>query len=199
MKKNAALLLTAVVLASLTGCESHSESTTNVQVTTTTDEGTTEYNYSSETTDGESTSETTVTKSPDDISVETDSEQEGTEEVAADDSKYSGEVYDMDYIVNDSGNLVINVPETNTDYWRQISFDDNNTVEFVADEIDDNGIYHVELKATVEEGEAQAVLAHFSAEDTDNAIDYAIIDLVVSDSAITEVSNSGFTDSLENK
>lgn len=66
--KKIGLLMAGVVLAvSLTACASESTSTTSFNVTTTTDEGTTEYNYSSEYANGEFSSTEEYTEYNNDI------------------------------------------------------------------------------------------------------------------------------------
>ncbi len=57
-----AILLTAVL--GLAACTSEKTSSTNINITTTTDEGTKEYNYSSENVNGEVTTESSVTETP---------------------------------------------------------------------------------------------------------------------------------------
>ena len=183
MKKQLALvLLPFVATVCLTACSSNSYSTsqTDVQVTTTVDGETTEHTYSSETTTGTPEADTTETQAP------------------ADDSKYDSSTYDLKYMINDDGNLVFYVEETDKDYWRQLDlqgYDDQ--LKFVADEIDENNVYYAELESTVEDGDAFAVIGHFTTGNEEEAVDFAIINVTVEGGKITDVTNSGFTDDLQ--
>ena len=182
MRKNLALVLSALALASLTACESHSTSTTNVQITTDVDGETTEYSYNSEVTDGNATVESTVV-----------TQSESAE------NKYDSDIYDMKYLINDEGNLVLYVIETDNDYGRIITPNGiYTTMEFVADEIDENNNYYVELKPTITDGPGQAIMGHFTLESGEEAVDFGIIDVSIEGGKVTEVTNAGFTDDLDN-
>ena len=113
-------------------------------------------------------------------------------------SKYDTEAYNMSYHIDEEGTLILYVPETDTDYWRFLTFDEaENTMEFVADEVDEDGIYYMELQPTITDGTAQAIVGHFTPDDDENAIDYAIVDVSVEGGKAIDIVDSGFTDSLE--
>ncbi|MCR4591165.1 MAG: hypothetical protein K5668_10145 [Lachnospiraceae bacterium] len=57
-------VLMAMILAALSGCSSTSTSTTEVNVSTTTDEGTKDYNFKTENNNGEITTEKSVEETP---------------------------------------------------------------------------------------------------------------------------------------
>ena len=209
MKNKIVLIMAAVMIVGLTGCESHSTSSTEVEFSTSTDEGTTAYSYSSETVDGETTEESSVTEEIEVTADETDETEsfdtddsdldiEMPESVETDGDKWSDDIYNMSYFVNDSGNIVIEVPETDTDYWRNIEINDvDATVEFISDEVTDDGEYYVELKATIDNGDAEIIMGHFTIDNGDEAVDFAIIDVAVENGEIVDVNNSGFTESLD--
>ena len=112
------------------------------------------------------------------------------------DDDWDGDIYDVNYFINDSGNLVVYAPETDYEYWRQISINGHEkTTDFVADEIDESGVYYVEVASLVQDGDAQVVLGHFSLED-DDAVDYAVIEVSVDNGNIVGVTNTGYTSDL---
>ncbi len=63
-KKILSVLIAALTVAALCGCTSTHTSTTEVNVQTTTDEGTKDYNFKSENNNGEITTESTVNETP---------------------------------------------------------------------------------------------------------------------------------------
>ena len=186
MKKNLALLLSVFALCSLTACESesHSSSETNIEFSTTSE--------TEEVAEAEVTEPETSEVEPQEVAdsdIDTDTDTEG---------KYDSDIYDIQYYVNEDGNIVIYVPETDDDYWRQITIDETEiTMDLVADEIDEEGIYYVELKPTIEDGIAQAILGHFTLESDEEAVEFAVLDISVEDGKVTAVVNSGFTANLE--
>ena len=58
--------------------------------------------------------------------------------------------------------------------------------------------YYVELTPTITDGAGQVVLGHFTADSGEEAVDFAIVDVAVEGGKVTEVTNAGFTDDLEN-
>lgn len=186
MKKNLVLLLSVFTLCSLTACESESYSTseTNIEFSTTSE---TEEVAETEVAEPETSEVQPQELSDTDMDTDTDA-----------DSKYDSDIYDLEFYANEDGNIVIYVPETDNDYWRQISLDESeDTMEFVADEIDEDGIYYVELKPTIEDGIAHAILGHFTLESSEEAVDFAVLDISVEGGKVTDVVNSGFTANLE--
>ncbi len=185
MKRTFNIVIAVAVLACLTGCksESYSESKTDVQLSTTKDGETTEQNFSSE--------------AKVDVSAD-ENNAEITGEVAVGGGKYDSSAYDVNYLVNDTGNVVIYVPETAGDWWRMISFSDReNTMEFVADEVDEDGIYYVEIKPSIKDGAGKLVMAHYTSDSSEDAVDFAIMDLNVEGGQVVEITNTGFTDDLD--
>lgn len=171
MKKNLVVLLSVVALMGLTACESESYHTseTNIEVTTTTD----------------SEPEAAETTAPEDTA-------------AGEENKYDSDTYNLRYFVNDEGNFVVYVPEQESDYWRQITINDaDNTMDFVADEVDEESVYYVELKPTIDDGTAQTIMGHFTLENEDEAVDFAIFDLEITGGKVTDILDSGFTDDLD--
>ncbi len=184
MRKTLTVLVTVALLTCLSACktESYSTSTTDVSLTTTKDGETTENKLSSEVSVG-------VTSDADDVENAQDIESEG--------AKYDSEVYDLNFFINDNGNLVVYGPETDTDYWRHLVFDEEtDTMVFVADEIDENGVYYVEIAPAIKDGSGQTVLGHFTPESGEEAVDFAIVDVELEDGKVVSVLNSGFTDEL---
>ena len=108
----------------------------------------------------------------------------------------AADMYDVNYFINDGGNLVVYAPETDGEYWRQISVEDyENTTGFVADEIDESGTYYVEVASIVQDGDAKVILGHFLA-DADAAVDYAVINVNVDNGNIVEVTDTGYISDL---
>ncbi len=175
MKKTISIILAITVLACLTACKTESYSTvkTDVSVSTTKDGETTENNLSSEVTVGAAAGE--------------------TDEIETEGSKYDSDVYDWNYFVNDSDNLVLYGPETDSDWWRNLSFgEETDTMVYVADELDDKGIYYVEVTPVIQNGEGRAILGHFTSENSEKAVDFAVIDVEVEDGKVVSITNSGF-------
>ncbi len=186
MSKKISILIAFTLLAGLTACksESYSTSTTDVQLTTTEDGQTTQTNMTSEVSVG-------LAK---DVADESD-----VQEIESEGGKYDTEEYDLNYQVIDSGNLVVYGPETSDNWWRMLAFDDStDTMEFVADETDENSVYYVEIASKIQDGNAQVILGHFTAESEEDAVDYAIIDVEVEDGKVVAITDSGFTDDLSN-
>ena len=86
MKKTGIILAVLLVALSLAACKSESTSTTSFNVTTTTDEGTKEYNYKAEEKNGKVTTESSVTETPADQDTDEDSEEYETAEVINEES-----------------------------------------------------------------------------------------------------------------
>ena len=42
-------------------------------------------------------------------------------------TEYDSAVYDLNYFINDTGNLVLYGPESESDWWRNLSFDESDT------------------------------------------------------------------------
>ncbi len=180
MNKKITILLAITALACLTACkaESYATSETNVHLSTTKDGETTENDLSSEVSLGLSSGE---------------ADENTADEVESEDAKYDSAAYDMNYYVNDDGNLILYVPEADNDWWRMITLNEvPNTMDFVADEIDEDGIYYVEIAPTIQEGDAQAVIGHYTLASSEEAVDFAVIDVTVENGQVTGVTDSGF-------
>ena len=91
MKSLKILAVTGALVAvfALAGCQSHSSSSTSVEVTTTTESGTKTYSSSSETKDGVTTSKETTVETP------------------ANTSTQDEEFYNIDFHVEDDGKLTV--------------------------------------------------------------------------------------------
>ncbi len=179
MKKTVYIIMAVAMLTVLTACktESYSTSTTDVTLTTTKDGETTQNTVSSEVSLAATTPE--------------------GEDVDNQGGKYDGDEYDLNYHVTDDGHLIVYGPESEGNYWRVLTFDEaTDTMAYVADEIDDNSTYYVEIAPKVENGTAQTVLGHFTSQSSDEAVDFAIFDVDVIDGKVDSVTNAGFTDDL---
>ncbi|MCR5235247.1 MAG: hypothetical protein K6E53_15290 [Lachnospiraceae bacterium] len=180
MKKRINILLAVMTLACLTACqaESYSTSETNVHISTTKDGETTEKDLSAEVSLGVSSGET-------DTATADDVETEG--------GKYDSEAYDLNYFVNTDGNLILYVPETDKNWWRMIAIDGAaETMDFVADEVAEDGFYYVEIAPTIQNGEGQAIVGHYTSDSSEEAIDFAVVDVSIEDGQVVAVTNSGF-------
>ncbi len=62
--------------------------------------------------------------------------------------------------------------------------------------VNDDGIYYVEIAPTVKEGDAQAIIGHYTLDSSEEAVDFAVIDVTVENGQVTGVTDSGFTDDL---
>ena len=89
------------------------------------------------------------------------------------------------------------VPETDKDWWREISIDDSEeTMDYYTDEIDEDGIYYVEIAPTIQDGDGQAVLGHFTSDSAKEAVDFAVVDVKIEDGKVVGVTDSGFISDL---
>lgn len=169
MKKIILGLVSIVLAVSLAGCTSESTSTTEFNVTTTTDEGTKEYNYTAENNNGEVTTNTTVTETP--------AEDE-------DDS--------IAYEVKD-GTLVVNAPSRDTDWWEVIPYEKSTILK---DWSVTDGIYTGTVEALFNQGSGYVILGEYDDPDAD-PLSFGIIRVEIEDSEIISVEDSLIVDSLD--
>ena len=183
MNRKIYILFAVVIIAGLTACkaESYSTSKTEANFSVTKDGETTEKNVSAQTSAG----------------LSTDDGVEAAVEIETDGGDYDSAAYDLNYFVNDDGNLVIYVPETENDWWREISINESEeTMDYLADEIDEDGIYYVEIAPTIQDGDGQAIVGHFTADSEKEAVDFAVVDVTIEDGKVVEVTDSGFISDL---
>lgn len=162
-------ILSVVLAVLLIGCTSESTSTTEFNVTTTTDEGTKEYNYKSENNNGDVTTSSTVTETP----------------AEEDDDTISYEVKD--------GELIVEAPSRDTDWWEVIPYEASTTLKdwSVAD-----GIYTGVVGALFTQGTGYVVLGEYDVPDSD-PISFTIIQVDIEDSEIVSVGDHVMVDSLD--
>ena len=70
------------------------------------------------------------------------------------------------------------------------------TMEFSDDDIGEDGLYYVEIVPAVQDGNGQAVIGHFTQDSSEEAVDFAIIDVAIEDGKVTDITDSGFTADL---
>ena len=68
--------------------------------------------------------------------------------------------------------------------------------EFSDDDIGEDGLYYVEIVPAVQDGNGQAVIGHFTQDSSEEAVDFAIIDVAIEDGKVTDITDSGFTADL---
>ena len=172
MKSLKILALTGALVAvfALAGCESHSSSSTSVEVTTSTESGTKTYSSSTQTKDGVTTStETTVeTKNSAATSAETAAETPAA-------SEQQDEFYTFEYHVEDSdGTLTLTLPYSAEKWWKCVG--DTNKIEVVEEYVVDEIKSVSTVRSTVDEGPAKVVMAHFEP-NSEEPVEYMLIDI----------------------
>ena len=70
------------------------------------------------------------------------------------------------------------------------------TMEFSDDDIGEDGLYYIEIVPAVRDGKGQAVIGHFTQDSSEEAVDFAIIDVAIEDGKVTDIKDSGFTADL---
>ena len=172
MKSLKILALTGALVAvfALAGCESHSSSSTSVEVTTSTESGTKTYSASSETKDGvtKSTETTVESKNSTATSAETAAETPAA-------SEQQDEFYTFDYHVEDSdGTLTLTLPYSAEKWWKCVG--DTNKIEVVEEYVVDEIKSVSTVRSTVDEGPAKVVMAHFEP-NSEEPVEYMLIDV----------------------
>ena len=90
-------------------------------------------------------------------------------------------------------------PETDKNWWRKISINGaDETMEYVDDEIDEDGFYYVEIAPTIQDGKGQAIIGHFTSDNSQEAVDFAVADVTIEDGQVVEVTNAGQYDGFTN-
>ncbi|MBR5406678.1 MAG: hypothetical protein IK111_03435 [Lachnospiraceae bacterium] len=69
-------------------------------------------------------------------------------------------------------------------------------LDYYADELDEDGIYYVEIAPTIEDGDGRTVIGHFTADSTDKAVDFAVCDVTIEGGKVVAVTNAGFISDL---
>ena len=69
-------------------------------------------------------------------------------------------------------------------------------MDFMADEIDENGIYYVEIAPTIQNGDGQTVVGHFTSDSDKEAVDFAVVDVKIENGKVVDVTDSGFISDL---
>ncbi len=169
MKKISLGFMGIILAASMAGCSTQSTSTTELTLTTTTDEGTKEYNYTSEINNGDFSESSTVTETP------ADDEND----------KISYEVTD--------GTLVVDAPSRDTDWWEVIPYETSTTLKewSVSD-----GRYTGVIGALFSQGTGYVILGEYNAADSD-PISYTIIQVDIEEYEIVSVGDHLMVDSLD--
>lgn len=169
MKKISLGLVSIVLTALLVGCTSESTSTTEFNVTTTTDEGTKEYSYKSENNNGDVSTSSTVTETANDDEDDT-----------------------VSYEVK-NGTLIIEAPSKDTDWWEVIPYEKYTTLR---DWSVTDGVYTGVVEALFSQGTGYVVVGEYNDPDS-NPISFAIIQVDIEDSEIVSVGEAVMVDSMD--
>ncbi|WP_026662299.1 hypothetical protein [Butyrivibrio proteoclasticus] len=181
MKKISLALIGLMMVGSLVGCASESTSTSQFNITTTTDEGTTEYNYSAELNNGELTTSSSVTETPaaENMAYEETADQDDDEDT-------------INYKVED-GSLYVEAPSRDDIWWEVIDYEAS--VKLAGWSVEDD-VYYGRVDANMSQGNGYVVLGKY--DDADGyPILYAVIAVDIDDGEIVSVSNTAEVDSLD--
>ncbi len=178
MKKISILAASLILVTGLCACSSENTSTTEFNVSTTTDGNTTSYSYTSETVDGETTVTETINGEP----VTTENTQESGNDI---DVRYYAD-QGMAYIMTTINNEAVEV--------TAMDFEDSTLVQ---DAWMEGNVFTVEYEADMQDGEGYAIL-HVSPNGAEDASSYIILPVYVQNGAIYDVADD-FTvvDSLD--
>jgi hypothetical protein len=179
MKKISLVLIGLIMVGSLVGCASESTSTSQFNITTTTDEGTTEYNYSAELNNGEWTTSSSVTETPAAESMAYDEAEEDDEDT-------------ISYRVVD-GCLYVEAPSMDDIWWEVIDYEAS--VKLTEWSVED-GVYYGHVDANMSQGNGYVVLGKYDDAD-EPPIMYAVIAVEIDDSEIVSVTDATEVDSLD--
>ena len=181
MKKISLALIGLMMVGSLVGCASESTSTSQFNITTTTEEGTTEYNYSAELNNGELTTSSSVTETPaaENMAYEENADQDDDEDT-------------INYNVVD-GSLYVKAPSRDDIWWEVIDYEAS--VKLAGWGVEDD-VYYGRVDANMSQGNGYVVLGKY--DDVDGyPILYAVIAVDIDDGEIVSVSNTAEVDSLD--
>jgi hypothetical protein len=171
MKSLKILAVTGALVAvfALAGCQSHSSSSTSVEVTTTTESGTKTYSSSSETKDGVTTSKETTVETP------------------ANTSAQDEEFYNIDFHVEDDGKLTVSGAYSAEKWWKVVG--NFNNVELLKESVENGNKYVANVCAMTESGQVQVIMAHGEA-GKEEPVDYMVIAADVEGGKISTVDTS---------
>lgn len=172
MKSLKILAVTGALVAvfALAGCQSHSSSSTSVEVTTTTESGTKTYSSSSETKDGVTTSKETTVETP-----------------ATTSSAQDEEFYNIDFHVEDDGKLTVSGAYSAEKWWKVVG--NFNNVELLKESVENGNKYVANVCAMTESGQVQVIMAHGEA-GKEEPVDYMVIAADVEGGKISTVDTS---------
>ncbi len=186
MKKSLAILLTAFMAATLVACTSEHSSSTNVNVTTTTDEGTKEYNYTEEVKNGEVTTSETVTETP--AGENATDAADATDETSADEFDEDSVTYRIE-----TGYLHVEAPSKD-DYWMEV-LQFENTTKLSTWQVE-NGTFMATVAANIDNGRGYVIVGAYEDKDGE-PFTYVIIPVNIEGHEIVSVEDGVAVDSLE--